>query len=296
MEKKELGKITREELNDVLEKHKRWLDTDGKEGERADLSYTDLRGFNLTRVNLAGADLSYTNLQSTNLWNSILDGVDMTGSNMVGSSLTNAYLATANLHKVNLEGADLRGAKLIYSNLRSADLMYADLQAADLHCSDLQGARMFITNLRYAVLHDTNLTDVKNFPDIPMVCPETGSFIGWKTVGDYIVKLEIPEDAKRSSGTSEQCRCNKAKVLAIENKDGTRADISEVRDKFGGNFTYIVRVGETVTVDDFDDNRFNIYSPGIKFFMDRDNQKIGNSPIYTQPIRENLWRFPKFCD
>ena len=294
MEKKEFRKITREDLNDVLEKHKLWLDTDGGDGEKADLRYTDLQGFTLARVNLAGADLSYTNLQNTKLWFARLAGADMTGSHMAGSSLTNAELATTNLHKVNLEGADLRGARLAYSNLRSADLMYADLQAADLHCADLQGARMFITNLRYAVLHDTNLTDVKNFPDIPMVCPETGSFIGWRTVGDYIVKLEIPEDAKRSSDTSERCRCNKAKVLAIENLDGTRADISEVRDEFGSKFTY--RVGETVTVDDFDDNRFNIYSPGIKFYMDRDNQKIGNSPLFTQPIRENVWRFPKFCD
>ena len=34
----ELGKISQNELTDVLEKHREWLETDGKEGARLNLS------------------------------------------------------------------------------------------------------------------------------------------------------------------------------------------------------------------------------------------------------------------
>ena len=156
------------------------------------------------------------------------------------------------------ERADLANTDLSYT-----DLSGADLRGADLHGSDLTGA-----NLKNAVLLGANLTDVKNFPNIPMACPTEGSFIGWKHAGGYIIKLEIPEDAKRSSGTDKECRCSKAKVLAIEDDDGASADVTEVHSDFDPDFIY--KVGETVIADDFDDNRFNEYAPGIHFYMNRD--------------------------
>ncbi|WP_410246812.1 pentapeptide repeat-containing protein, partial [Enterococcus faecium] len=53
------------ELDVVIEKHEKWL-RDGY-GERANLSYADLRradlsGANLSGANLRGANLSYANL------------------------------------------------------------------------------------------------------------------------------------------------------------------------------------------------------------------------------------------
>ena len=222
MEKKELRKITREELDMVLAKHKLWLITNGKEGEQADLSYTDLFCSNLRCANLEDAKLS------------------------------GACLAGACLEYANLSGADLSSTDLCRANLSGANLRDADLFFAYLHRANLTGA---------------TLTDVKNFPNIPMACPTEGSFIGWKYAGNYIVKLEIPEDAKRSSGTSIECRCNKAKVLAIEHPDGTSANVTEVYSDYDPYFWY--RVGEIVTVDNFDDNRFNECVPGIHFYMDR---------------------------
>lgn len=73
--------MTQEELNVVLEKHRKWLnDEDG--GERADLRYADLRDANLRSANLSDADLSSANLRV-------------------------AYLSDANLSGANLSGADL---------------------------------------------------------------------------------------------------------------------------------------------------------------------------------------------
>ena len=102
-----------------------------------------------------------------------------------------------------------------------------------------------------------------------MVCPEKGSFIGYKKCRyDLIVKLEIPEDALRSSATTRKCRCSKAKVLSITNPDGAEANVEYAVSKKDSGFLY--KVGEVVSVDDFDTNRWNECSTGIHFFITRE--------------------------
>ena len=147
--------------------------------------------------------------------------------------------------KANLSGADLRGA-----DLRGANLSGANLSGADLRGADLSGA-----DLSYA----------KNVPYIPYACPDFGIFIGYKKASGYIVELEIPEDAKRLSATNRKCRCDKAKVLRILNYDRTVADVTEVKSSYDSRFIY--RVGEVVSVDNFDENRWNECSTGIHFFI-----------------------------
>ena len=46
-----LKKITQKKLNKTLDSHKLWLETKGKEGEQANLSYTDLSYIDLNNVN-----------------------------------------------------------------------------------------------------------------------------------------------------------------------------------------------------------------------------------------------------
>jgi len=150
--------------------------------------------------------------------------------------------------RADLRGADLRGADLRVADLQSANLQRADLRGADLQVADLRGA--------------------KNIPFIPMACPETGAFVGWKKCrGDLIVKLLIPEDARRSSATGRKCRCDKATVLSIETPDGAAADTDTAKSQRDAAFLY--NVGKMVTVDGFDENRFNECAPGIHFFINR---------------------------
>lgn len=102
---------------------------------------------------------------------------------------------------------------------------------------------------------------------IPMTCPETGSFIGWKKGGDgEIICLEIPADAKRSSANGRKCRCDKAKVVSITDKDGNEKETAN-----GWiNPEFIYKVGEMVYSDKWDKNRWKECSNGIHFFMTRD--------------------------
>ena len=147
-----------------------------------------------------------------------------------------------------------------------ADFSNKDLRDANLSYANLSGA-----NLRGANLSGAYLLGVKNMMYIPMACPEEGSFIGFKKAvyadKDYIVKLEILADALRSSATSRKCRCNKAKVLEIQNINGSKANIDVVHSTYDPSFQY--KAGQIVEEPNFDDNRFNKCSKGIHFFINR---------------------------
>ena len=197
------------------------------------------RGADLRDADLCGADLRGSNLRCADLC-----GADLRGSNLRCANLCDANLCDADLCGAYLRDADLRGA-----NLCDANLYGADLRGTDLRGTDLRGA---------------NLRDAKG---CYLSCPTEGSFIGWKKASGHIVKLRIPEDARRSSATGHKCRCDKAYVMEIQNMDGTKATEDTVRADHDKNFVYTV--GATVEVPDFDDNRWSECAPGIHFFIDR---------------------------
>ena len=192
------------------------------------------------------------------------------------ADLRYADLRYADLRYADLRGADLRGANLRYADLYNADLRYADLYNANLRGANLNNADLNNADLRYTNLNDANLNNVNlnnaktNIYTVGynLACPEEGSFIGYKKAGKYIVKLLIMEDSKRNSATTLKCRCDKAKVLDIEEID-TGRKIESVSSDYNINFIY--KVGEIVKVDDFDENRWNECSSGIHFFVNKQN-------------------------
>ncbi len=99
-EPRPLREVSPEELKNILEAHRKWVESEGKEGERADLF----------EANLQEADLFEANLQG-------------------------AYL-----HRADLQGADLREANLQKARLSFAQLQGTDLQGADLRWADLRGS------------------------------------------------------------------------------------------------------------------------------------------------------------
>ena len=121
-------------------------------------------------------------------------------------------------------------------------------------------------NMR-ANLSGANLFGAKNVPFIPMACPDTGSFIGFKKASGHIVMLGIPEDARRLSTTGRKCRCDKAIVIRIEEMDGTTSDLTEVVSDHDSSFVY--KVGKMVSVPDFCEDRWQECSAGIHFFINR---------------------------
>ena len=240
----------------------------------ADLRGANLRGANLYGADLYGADLREANLREANLrganlYGANLYGADLREANLYGANLYGANLYGANLRGANLRGADLRGANLRGADLYGANLYGADLREANLYGADLYGANLYGADLRGANLRGADLrgADLRGAKGTYMACPTDGSFIGWKKASGYIVKLQITEDARRSSAGGEKCRCDKAYVVEIQNIDGTKADIETVHSNHDANFVYTV--GATVEVSDFDGDRWNECAPGIHFFIDR---------------------------
>ena len=118
-----------------------------------------------------------------------------------------------------------------------------------------------------AVKRSADLRGAKEIPYIPIACPSDGAFIGWKKVGNHLIMLEIPDDAKRCSATSQKCRCDKARVLGITNLN-TNESISEIENtSYCPAVTYVV--GEMVYPDSFDEDRWNECSHGIHFFINK---------------------------
>ena len=201
-------------------------------------------------------------LRSANLSSADLRNADLSSADLGYADLRNADLSSADLSSADLSSADLRSADLRSADLRNADLSSADLRSADLRNADLSNANLRNANLRYFKHNECT-----GFL-LPQ-CPSEGSFIAWKKAGGKIVKLLITDDAKRSSATTLKCRCSKAKVLGIENLDGTDSGLTEIKSNHDENFIY--RVGEIVEVDNFDEDRFNECSTGIHFFIARES-------------------------
>ena len=188
---------------------------------------------------------------------------DCEGWEGMRADLSRADLSGANLFGVNLSGANLFGVNLSGANLSGANLSRADLSGADLSGANLSGANLFGADLSGAKV-DKKLVD----KFYPLACPETGSFIGWKKCrDDLIVKLEICEDAKRSSAFGRKCRCSAAKVLEIQTLDGKPSEVKSARSGYKADFYYFP--GEVVSVDNFEEDRTVECAPGIHFFITR---------------------------
>lgn len=93
--------MKQEELNQILELHKKWL-RDESGGIRIDLSGADLRYTDLSNANLRGADLRYTDLSGADLRNVDLSDADLNYVNTLllqGMTVIECQLNTSEQNK-----------------------------------------------------------------------------------------------------------------------------------------------------------------------------------------------------
>jgi len=184
--------------------------------------------------------------------------------------LSTRFSTTIKGRRADLSGADLSDANLSDADLRCANLSDADLNGANLRCADLRRADLSGANLSDADLRCADYGHTTSF--YALQCPEEGAFIGYKKCKKYIIKLQITENAKRSSSTTRKCRCSEVLVLDIQNIDGTSTNLTEYlhRDQYTKDGT-LYKIGEITRPSlEFDENRWNECSTGIHFFITRD--------------------------
>ena len=166
----------------------------------------------------------------------------------LGLAVRWALKTRADLSGANLSGADLSGANLSRADLSRADLSEADLSRADLSGADLSGADLSRANNSELVIAQTRI-----LPD--------GDIIGWKKCGNgVIVKLRIPEAAKRSHAFGRKCRAEFADVLEVVDADVGIGSYDKKTE---------YRVGQRVVPDSWDENWQEECSHGIHFFITR---------------------------
>lgn len=175
-----------------------------------------------------------------------MNNLNFQNQNLQGEYFINMDLRGANFKNCNLIGADFRGSNLSYANI--------------------EGANLFGCNLENTILKNIKYNEKTKY--FEMICPVKGAFLGYKKCFNYrLVQLLIPDDAKRCCGTTNHCRCDKAKVLSIKSLDGNEY-FQEAFSYVDENFIY--RVGEWVKAENFNEDRWISSTTGIHFFMTRE--------------------------
>lgn len=176
-------------------------------------------------------------------------------------------LSYQNLIKVEFKDLDLRNINFNYSNLCKCIFINCDLSGSNFKNCNVTGVEFINTKLNN-VLYNEWTAGL-----LPITAE--GRIIGYKKAitlqgEEVVIKLEIPEDSFRCNATSRKCRCNKAKVIYIENIEENKRFTSAVssQDK---NFIYTVN--EMIEVKNYDKNRWNEYCPSIHFFLTKKEAK-----------------------
>jgi uncharacterized protein YjbI with pentapeptide repeats len=158
----------------------------------------DLRGANLTGINLRAAELSR---------------VDLTTARLSRADLTQATLTAAKLSKADFSQANLVVANVDHADLTGADLNEADLSSAVLDESDLRETMLLDTNFSNTCLNGTafhnctmggtqlgniDLSQAKGLETVKHFAPST---IGIDTI--YLSNGNIPEVFLRGAGVPE---------------------------------------------------------------------------------------------
>ena len=294
-------------LREVIEDHKKWLVSNRSgnfEKYRARFGYFILSCASLVCENLDGAIFTGTTISGCHFSN-----CSFVGALFELCTIKDTVMRNSDFSNVSIGTTDITNVSFANSVFRNADFrnmhFYGD--SIDMSCTKLEGASFYHCNFDktsfiksnmtdahfgYSCLGESNLTDawIRNthfnnayiekamMPYFPMVCPDEGEFIAWKACrvswGNevVIVKLLIPKDAKRSSGTGRKCRADKAKVLEFQSLDGTKLNGKQkscIVSWWNGRFTY--NIGKIVKPEEpFCENRYEECASGIHFFMNRE--------------------------
>ena len=107
---RDLRVLSRDQIEQILAAHRLYVETERRQGRRADLGSADLSGLNFSGLNLRRVKMD----------RAVLKGADFTGARLERANLIGALLAHARLDSADLTGARLSGANLVSASLRNA--------------------------------------------------------------------------------------------------------------------------------------------------------------------------------
>ena len=203
----------------------------------------------------------------------VIKGLDLAGRDLTGIDFRRSTFEGCDLHGTDFSGSemdniafydnDLVGMKLCGCKARGCSFRFQDM--TDI---DLSGANIYSSVLEDALNQDKVITDDET-KWYKMRCPEEGeAFIAWTCCTDLrVVMMLVPRDAKRCMATMETGRVSKVKVLKITSIDETE-NYTWAQSTVDPDFYY--EVGKWLEpANGFQEDRWKDSSPGIHFFLDR---------------------------
>ncbi|MCR9255882.1 MAG: pentapeptide repeat-containing protein [Alphaproteobacteria bacterium] len=148
--------------------HALWVASDGEDGERADFSENDLKGLDLSTLDLRAAVFRKAQLDGTNLSSSELALATFEDAHLRGADLSFSLLHGRNFARADLGRANFAGVTAVPLIIRTpsgedtgrrmpARFISADLQGCDFRGADVSGA-----NFTGAVLNGANFSGAKS--------------------------------------------------------------------------------------------------------------------------------------
>jgi hypothetical protein len=102
--------LSRDEIEQMLAAHRRYLETQWHQGHRANFASADL----------SGQDFSGLNLRGIKMDRAVLRGADFTGTQLQRATLIGVISEEARFDRADLSGARLSGANLVSASLENA--------------------------------------------------------------------------------------------------------------------------------------------------------------------------------
>lgn len=137
-----LRNITKEDIQQILEDHEKWLDPNNKDGRRANLRNANLKKFDFRNKNLKKANFEGANLKGARFDDADLQHARLVYTDCQNTNFQNANLQNANFQNANLSGADVTKANLSHSTFQDTDCtVVKGLSKARLIYADLSGAK-----------------------------------------------------------------------------------------------------------------------------------------------------------
>lgn len=160
-QKYKLIKINQQELNNILELHRKYIDGDKKNGMKANLNYKDLRGLDFSNQNLIDISIAHSNLIRTNFSKSNLKGIKFCSSNLKFSNFGHTKL-----NGVNFDNADLTSLTFAESFIKHSSLCFSNLNKTDFTRAVLVDIKIEKTKFDKAIFLETGLYKIKESPYI----------------------------------------------------------------------------------------------------------------------------------
>lgn len=240
--------LSREEFLKDLDDKKKEAEESASNSSNRDKVFTENGLLDFREVVIEGVDLSGLDLSGIDFsWATFVDVV-FAGSRFVGSCLehvkcTNVDFASSDMTRSSLVGGDFRGCNLSRTNCDGTNFTASQLEGANLE----------------------GLIDTDSTIHFRNHCPQDCYIFGYKKCfNNRMVKLLIPKNAKRCSSTTNACRCERARVVAITDMDGN-GSYKEAVSFVDENFIY--RLGEMAVADSYHEDRWLDSSHGIHFWM-----------------------------